>query len=130
MDGSDREGAEGTDEVRMIAGGLASGGFARLPATAKSMRTDDGRVLVSLNDASDIVNIARFLRDYRGPGLNEALGADAMRGLAALLDPNQEVPPEQAVAARDILGSIAAGTLSGAAPGLQPAAVSLLKHFA
>lgn len=130
MDGSDREGAEETDGIRMIVGSLASGGFAQLPATAKSMRTEDGRVLVSLNDASDIVRIARFMRDYRGPGLNEALGEDAMKGLAALLDPNQEVSAKHAAAARDILGSIAAGTLSGAAPELQPAAVSLLKHFA
>lgn len=130
MDGSDREGVEGTDGIRMIAGNLASDGSARLPATAKSMRTGDGKVLVSLDDASDIVRIARFIRDYRGPGLNEGQGADAMRGLAALLDPDQEVPAEQAAAARDVLGSIAAGTLSGAAPELQPAAVSLLKHFA
>ena len=100
MDGSDREGVEGADGIRMIAGSLASNGFARLPATAKSMRTGDGKVLVSLEAASDIVRIARFMRDYRGPGLSEGQSADAMRGLAALLDPDQEVSAGQAAAAR------------------------------
>lgn len=121
MEESDREGADGIETARMIVGGAG----APLPA----LRTADGYELVSLDDASDIVRVARFMRDYEGPGLDAECGVEAMKGLAALLDPRQQPSEDQKTAVRDILGSIAFGTLSAAAPELCPSAISLLKHF-
>lgn len=121
MEGSDREGADGIETARVIVGGAG--------AVSPGLRTADGYELVSLDDASDIVRVARFMRDYEGPGLDEECGVEAMKGLAALLDPRQQPSESQKVAVCDVLGSIAFGTLSAAAPELCPAAVSLLKHF-
>lgn len=127
MDGSDRDGAGEIEAVRVIVGGQTASSPGM---TARGMHTADGLDLVSIDDATDIVAVARFLRDYRGPGLDGGSAAQATEGLAALLHPQQSPSEEQRAMACDVLGSIASGTLSAAAPALRPAAVSLLRHFA
>ncbi len=129
MERSGREGSDRIDASRMIFGDSEGGSPKGFGFRNERLRATDGSELVSLNDASDIMEVARFMRDYEGPGLDAETSIEAMKGLAALLHPHRQPTEGQRRAARDVLGSIVSGTLSSAAPELRPFALSLLKHF-